>query len=194
MCQICIRLHCLCYISLTLYHLPIFTYCGCVFKRLCFASRYAELHRFALRYVALRCVALLFSLLLRFPLLHFVPLFYPGSYKRAREDYRWTGSRITASWNEGGPETSRISKEIRAKDPVLNEQTARCWVKWGTRWENNVRWIRNPSRQHLFYEIAFLSPGQAITIDVLALFNRGGWRFREVAQSACANCNDFLLA
>ena len=45
-----------------------------------------------------------------------------------------------------------------------------------------------------FYEIAFLSPGQAITIDVLALFNRGGWRFREVAQSACANCNDFLLA
>lgn len=47
----------------------------------------------ALRCVALCCVTLryltlLFIPLLRFPLFHFIPLFYPGPYKRAREDYR----------------------------------------------------------------------------------------------------------
>lgn len=107
---------------------------------LCFALRWVALPSIALHCVALLCCAF-FPLprfaLLPSPLFHF----YPGSYTRAREDYRWTGSRITAGWNERRPETSRTSKEIRAKDPVLNEQTAWCRVKWGTRWQNDVRWL-----------------------------------------------------
>lgn len=140
-----ISLHCLSDISLALL---------CILAALLFfALRWVALPCIALHCVALLCCA--FSPISRFallPSLCFILFhsFYPGSYTRAREDYRWTGSRITAGWNERRPETSRTSEEIRAKDPVLNEQTARCRVKWGARWQNNVRWLGSQAFRFFF--------------------------------------------
>lgn len=142
-----IGLHCLSDISFALL---------CILAALlCFALGWVALPCIALHCVALRCFAVLFShylVLLCFLLLCFILFhsFYPGSYTRAREDYRWTGSRITAGWNERRPETSRTSEEIRAKDPVLNEQTAWCRVKWGARWQNNVRWLGSQAFRSFF--------------------------------------------